>query len=100
MITNEAPDATRNSPVPSRRLNSFAVAALVTGILAITSFFPLAFVAIILGHRARGEIREARDRRGYHEEGHAIATAGLIIGYVFAAWFLVSLFLPPVWLSF
>lgn len=56
------------------RTNSFAVAALVCGIVQF-GVPPACFGAIILGHKARRQIR----RTG--EGGYGIATAGLILGY-------------------
>lgn len=56
------------------RTNSLAIAALLCGIAQLT--FPLAFIAaIILGHKARRQIRRTR------EDGYGLATAGLALGY-------------------
>lgn len=56
------------------RTNQLAIAALVCGIGQFA--FPLAFIAaIILGHKARRQIR----RTG--EDGYGLATAGLVLGY-------------------
>jgi hypothetical protein len=60
------------------RTNSFAIAALVCGIVQF-GVAPACFLAIILGHKARRQIR----RTG--EGGYGIATAGLILGYFFIA---------------
>lgn len=58
----------------AHRTNPLAIAALVCGIVQFA--FPLAFIAaIILGHKARQQIR----RTG--EEGYGLATAGLVLGY-------------------
>jgi hypothetical protein len=60
------------------RTNSLAIGALVCGIAQFV--VPLAcFIAIILGHKARRQIRRTR------EGGYGIATAGLILGYLFIA---------------
>jgi hypothetical protein len=58
----------------TRRTNSFAIAALVCGIVQFC-FPPACFVAIVVGHKARRQIR----RTG--EDGYGLATAGLILGY-------------------
>lgn len=60
------------------RTNSLAIAALVCGIVQFG--FPPAFIAaIILGHKARHQIR----RTG--EAGYGLATAGLVLGYFMIA---------------
>lgn len=61
--------------------SSLAVVSLVFGILAWCVLpFVGAIVAIICGHLARGEIRNASvDRR---PEGDGLAVAGLVLGYV------------------
>lgn len=64
-------------PSPQNRTNAYAIAALVLAFL-----FPVG--AIICGHVARKQIRETG------EGGLGIATAGLVIGYVFTAILLVS----------
>jgi hypothetical protein len=56
------------------RTSSLAVAALVCGIVQFV-VPPACFAAIILGHKARRQIR----RTG--QSGYGIATAGLILGY-------------------
>jgi hypothetical protein len=56
------------------RTNSLAVAALVCGIVQFC-VPPACLIAIILGHKARSQIRRTR------EGGYGIATAGLILGY-------------------
>jgi Domain of unknown function (DUF4190) len=62
------------------RSNSYAVASLVLGIL---SWFicPIigAVIAVILGHAARGQIRQTG------EGGNGMAIAGLILGYAHLA---------------
>ena len=57
-------------PPPSASTNGMAIAALVCAFL----FAPL---AIVLGHIARGQIK----RTG--EGGRGLATAGLVLGYIF-----------------
>ena len=56
-----------------------AIAALVCGVVQF--LVPPAFIAsIILGHMARRQIRLTCER------GKGIATAGMILGYLFLAW--------------
>jgi Domain of unknown function (DUF4190) len=60
-----------------RQTNSFAVAALVCGVIQFCGFWLLGTIpAIVLGHIARRQIRQ----RG--EQGAGLALAGLILGYV------------------
>ena len=63
-------------PPPPRQTNGMAIAALVS------SFF-LAPLGIVLGHIALSQIK----RTG--EDGRGLAIAGLVIGYIFTALFLV-----------
>lgn len=68
---------------PPRPTNGFAIASL---ICAIASFFTLGLtsvLAVVFGHVARSQVR----RRG--ENGAGLALAGLIIGYVVLALFLL-----------
>jgi Domain of unknown function (DUF4190) len=59
--------------------NLRAIAALVCGVAQL--LVPLAFVAaIILGHKARRQIRLTG------QGGYGIATAGMILGYFALAW--------------
>jgi hypothetical protein len=72
-----------------RPTNSSAIAALVCGILAFCGLGPIAIVAVILGHKALGQIR----RTG--EDGYGLAKAGLVLGYLalaFAALALLMVF--------
>jgi hypothetical protein len=74
------------TPEPrAARTNPLAVAALICGIIQFAGLFPAAFVAIILGHMARRDIRQTG------EDGDGMAKAGLILGYVGVA--LVVVFL-------
>ncbi|MEZ5544374.1 MAG: DUF4190 domain-containing protein [Lysobacteraceae bacterium] len=67
-----------NSPVPFRQTNTLAIVSLVAGILSwILAPFLGPIVAIITGHMARKEIRNAPDRY----EGDGLAIGGLILGY-------------------
>jgi hypothetical protein len=72
------PTAARHAP-PRPVTSSAAVASLVFGVLAWT-LLPLigAFVAVMVGHRARGEIRRSRGRL----EGDGLAVAGMLLGYI------------------
>jgi Domain of unknown function (DUF1707)/Domain of unknown function (DUF4190) len=59
-----------------QRTNALAVAALVCGIGQLVAFWPATILAIVLGQKARREIR----RTG--EQGDGLARAGIILGYV------------------
>lgn len=61
--------------LPAPRTNGSATGALVCGILG-TMVGVTAIPAVILGHKARGEIR----RTG--EQGDGMAVAGLVLGYL------------------
>ncbi|MEI9949574.1 MAG: DUF4190 domain-containing protein [Pseudomonadota bacterium] len=80
-------------PVPSYSAappaSSEAIAAIVCGALAWTCF-PLGFVAIWLGARARRAARENPERVG----GQQLALAGMIVGGVFGILWLLF------WLSY
>lgn len=62
--------------VRAQRTNPLAAAALVCGIIQFAGLFPAGIVAIILGHMAHRQIR----RTG--ENGHGMATTGLVLGYL------------------
>jgi hypothetical protein len=69
----------RADPVPSaraERTNRLAIAALICGIVQLCGLFPLAIVAVILGHLAKRQIRRTGER------GHGQAQAGLVLGYL------------------
>ncbi|HEY6311306.1 MAG TPA: DUF4190 domain-containing protein [Streptosporangiaceae bacterium] len=59
----------------AQQTNSLATASMVCGMVALV-LGPLAILAIVFGHIARGQIR----RTG--EGGRGMATAGLVLGYV------------------
>lgn len=59
-----------------QRAEPTAIGSLVCGIIGVL-FFPVALVAVILGHVARGRIRRATDL-----SGGGMAIAGLVLGYV------------------
>ncbi len=62
-------------PVPPPPTNGLAVASLLCGLAGIFMFLP-AVAAIVLGHRARGQIRHTG------EGGDGAATAGAVLGYL------------------
>ena len=64
-------------PAPSAQTNTMAILSLVFAFV----FAPL---GIVFGHMARKQIRE----RG--EQGGGLATAGLILGYVFTAIWVIA----------
>jgi hypothetical protein len=68
------PAAPLAGPVAGQQTNRLAVAALVCGI-GLFVFPPTGIAAIVLGHKAKAEIR----RTG--EPGKGMATAGLVLGY-------------------
>ncbi|GHH68376.1 DUF1707 and DUF4190 domain-containing protein [Kitasatospora indigofera] len=73
--------------IPMQRpTNGVAVASMVLGLLCVPTVGTLALPAVICGHIAKTQIR-AR-----HEEGDGMATAGLVIGYLsLAGWVLLML---------
>jgi hypothetical protein len=67
-------------PSPAVRTNGAAVAALVFGIIPFFGGVP----AIVLGHVARAQIRRTGER------GDGVAVAGLVLGYLWLAfWALI-----------
>ncbi len=71
---SETPDL--QSPTVAEGTSGKATASLICGIFFF--FWPVAVVAIILGHIARGEIR----RSGGRLKGAGTAMAGLVLGYI------------------
>ncbi len=71
---SETPDL--QSPTAAEGTSGKATASLICGIFFF--FWPVAVVAIILGHIARGEIR----RSGGRLKGAGTAMAGLVLGYI------------------
>lgn len=62
-----------------RETNNLAIVSLVAGITGWTILpFLGGVVAIVTGHMARGQIRDAAGT----EDGEAFALAGLVLGYV------------------
>ena len=84
-----------NAVVP--RTNTAAIISLVFGILC---WFVLPFVgaivAVVSGHMARGEIRRAPSGS---IDGDGIAMAGLILGWVHIALWIIGLFFIFVFLG-
>jgi Domain of unknown function (DUF1707)/Domain of unknown function (DUF4190) len=69
-------------PAVVPRTNGFAIGALVCGIVPFFGGIP----AVILGHVARGQIKQTGER------GDGVATAGLILGYMWLSlWMLIIL---------
>lgn len=64
-------------PAPSRGTNTMAILALVLA-------FVFAPAAIVLGHMAKRQIKTSG------EEGGALATAGLVLGYLFTGLFALA----------
>jgi hypothetical protein len=66
-------------PVPwqaAPRTNRLAIAALACGVGQLVAWWPATILAIVLGHKARREIRETG------EQGDGLARAGIILGYI------------------
>src|SRR6266446_2962713 len=79
-----APTWTGGTGYASARTNGLAVAALVCGVAQIAFLGPLVGIpAIILGHVARSRIRQTG------EQGAGMALAGLILGYIGLALFII-----------
>ncbi len=74
-------------PAP-RQTSNYAVIALVAGILGWT-LLPLlgSLGGIIFGHMARGEIRRSNGQLG----GDGMAIAGLVLGWISAALWIVGI---------
>jgi hypothetical protein len=72
--------------VPMAPTNGLAVGALVCGLAEIFTFGLAAIPAVILGHIARGQIRQTGER------GDGMAIAGLVLGYLgIAGWLMIIL---------
>jgi hypothetical protein len=70
-------------PPVSEVTNGLAVASLVCGLMEVFTLGITAIPAVILGHVARGQIR----RNG--ERGDSMATAGLVLGWLGIAFFVL-----------
>jgi hypothetical protein len=81
------------SPMPTyppvAQNNGLAIASLVCGILAWVGLLPLvgAIAAVIMGHMARTQIKASNGM----QSGNGLAIAGLIMGYIQLALFVVLL---------
>jgi hypothetical protein len=73
----------RPRPAAVPATNGIAVASLVCGLMQVFTLGITAIPAVILGHVARGQIR----RNG--ERGDGMATAGLVLGWVGIAFFVL-----------
>jgi hypothetical protein len=80
--------ALRNAPEIQTKTSSLAIASLICGITAFTilPIFLTAVAAVITGHLAKKEIKAA----GGTITGNGMATAGLILGYVNIALFILA----------
>lgn len=76
------------TPASVRTTNGFAVTSLIMGILGWT-LLPLlgSLGAVVFGHMARGQIRRGNGR----EDGDALALAGLVLGWIALALWLLGL---------
>ena len=84
---------------PAAPTSSLAIVSLVFGILSWCVLpFVGAIVAIICGHMARSEIRNASDDR--RMEGDGLAVAGLVLGYIQLALSILVIFLLVLMLVF
>ncbi|KAF1689568.1 DUF4190 domain-containing protein [Pseudoxanthomonas koreensis] len=73
-----------------RRTSSLAIASLVAGILGWTLVpFIGTLVAIVCGHMARGEIRRSNGQL----DGDGLAIAGLVLGWIAAALWIIGIVL-------
>ena len=72
-------------PARTGRTDPLAIAALVCGVIQFCGVFPAGIFAIVFGHKARRRIRETG------EDGDGLALAGLILGYISLALFLITI---------
>jgi hypothetical protein len=86
-MTEFDPNALRNTPEVTPKTSGLAIASLVCGITAwtILPIFLTAVAAVITGHMAKKEIKAG----GGTITGNGMATAGLILGYVNIALFIL-----------
>jgi hypothetical protein len=77
-LAQPAPMQVRPQPT-----NGMAVASLVCGLMQVFSLGITAIPAVILGHMARGQIRRTGER------GDGMATAGLVLGWLGIAFFVL-----------
>lgn len=74
-------------PVAGQRTNGLAIAALVCGLLPF--FCVTSVIAIILGHIGLSQVKNS----GGAETGEGMALAGLVLGYVFVAGWVLYFFI-------
>jgi hypothetical protein len=74
--------AVAQTDLQPRSTNGFAVASLVLGLLWI--FWVGSILALVFGYKARQQI----DRSGGTQQGRRLATAGIVLGYIWLAWFI------------
>lgn len=77
------------SPVVDIKLNGFAVASMVLGILGL--FGITALLAVVFGHLALAQIKSAK---GW-QRGTGMALAGVILGWAFIAFLVLALVFEP-----
>ncbi|GAA2125426.1 DUF4190 domain-containing protein [Actinomadura napierensis] len=75
-----------------RGTNGMATASMVLGLVGFVSCGLTSVLAIIFGHVAQGQIKRT------HEEGSGMAIAGLILGYIVTAgWVIFWIFYVWLW---
>lgn len=79
-------------PVPPM-INSLAMASLICGLAELPTLGMSALPAVILGNRARQQIRETGQR------GEALAVAGLILGWTAITLFFAAVLALLIWLA-
>lgn len=72
-------------PTPAPRSNGFAIASMVLGILWV--YWIGSVLALIFGYKARQDIAASNGEQG----GAGMATAGIVLGWVGVAGFVISL---------
>lgn len=87
-MTDFDTNSMRNTPEVPPKTSGLAIASLVCGITAwtILPIFLTAIAAVITGHMAKKQIKAG----GGTISGNGMATAGLILGYVNIALFIVA----------
>ena len=77
------------APTVEIRLNGFAIASMVLGILGL--FAITALLAVIFGHIALAQIKKAK---GW-QRGKGMALAGVILGWSYIAIFVIAVVFAP-----
>jgi hypothetical protein len=83
--TTSAPEYSAPAAPPQSKLNAFAIVSLVCGFLGV--MIPFSLAAVVFGHLSRAQI----EKSGGRERGSGLAFAGLIMGYVELAFFVLIL---------